>query len=160
MRATLDAFSFRPALGQRIVQKHDLWEHKLEPYAFVPVQRWLDALHEIQRTVGPAIVRRIGRALIDRADVPRSLSTPEALLEKLDDIHQANHRGQVGRYRVSRIDGLLVVACETPYPRAFEHGLVEGICERAKRAGRAFDLAFDEGPPNADLTCTMRVRLR
>lgn len=157
VKATLDAFSFEPAFGRRIVQKYDLWEYKLQPTAFVPVQRWLDALQDIQRTVGGPILHRVGKAIIERADFPPTLPTAESILEKLDDIYYMNHRGDVGHYRVSKEDGVVVVRCETPYPRHFERGLIEGIC--SKHPGRA-DVQFTEGAPHDELTCTVRVRFR
>jgi hypothetical protein len=53
-----------------------------------------------------------------------------------------------------------VVRCETPYPRHFERGLVEGICRHKLARGRAASVDYEDGPPGADLTCALTVRLR
>jgi hypothetical protein len=158
VKATLDAFSFEPTFGQRITQRHKLALHKMRPDSFLPVQRWLDALQEIQGKIGPATVRKVGSAIIERADFPPSLGTAEKILEALDDIYHLNHRGEVGHYRVAHEDGAVVVRCETPYPRAFERGLIEGICHNPRTGGRAFNIDYAEAPPGGDLTCTIRVR--
>jgi len=51
------------------------------------------------------------------------------------------------------------VHCETPYPRQFERGLIEGITRHAGLAkGSKFSVQFIEGKPAGDRTCTLIVR--
>lgn len=158
VRATLDAFSLVPSVGQRIIAKHRLDLEDLTPDKVIPVQRWLDALKEIQDTVGVEIVRRVGTRIIENAHFPPSFRTVDAVLEALDEIYHLNHRGEVGHYRYRRFEGTQVLRCETPYPRYFEWGLVEGICKSRVAGDRRFYVSFEPGPPNDDLTCTITVR--
>lgn len=84
----------------------------------------------------------------------------ESVLLALDDIYHLNHRGEVGHYRCTRTaDGSIEVRCETPYPRHFERGLVEGISRnrRLTAGGKQYDVQYKEAPPGKDLTCTMLV---
>jgi hypothetical protein len=158
VRATLDAFELVPSLGQRIIARHRLELQDLTPDKFVPVQRWLDALKEIQETVGPQVVRLVGTRIIEKAHFPPSFRTVDAVLESLDTIFYLNHRGDIGHYRYERLDGVRVVRCETPYPRHFEWGLIEGICKSPLAGDRRYLVSFEPGPPNGLLTCTLTVR--
>lgn len=160
VRATLDAFMLVPSVGERIIANHRLDVRDLTAEKFVPVQRWLDALKEIQETVGTGVVRHVGTRIIENADFPPAFPTVEAILESLDSIYHLNHRGEVGHYHCERTDGSIVIRCETPYPRHFEWGLVEGICRNKTAAGRRYFVSFEPGPPRADLTCTITVRPR
>jgi hypothetical protein len=158
VRATLDAFSLVPSMGKRIIANHRLRLDDLRPDNFVPVQSWLDALKEIQQTVGVGIVREVGTRIIENADFPPEFSSVEAILASLDAIYYRNHRGDVGHYHFERRDGAMVLGCETPYPRHFEWGLVEGICRNRAAGGARYVVSFEGGPPDGDRTCTVTVR--
>lgn len=158
VRAMLDAFQLIPPLGRYLLEKHGLALEDLRDDHFIPLQRCLDALREIEETVGPDKLREVGRNIIEAAHFPPEYPGAESILLGLDAIYHLNHRGDVGHYRVSREgDGTIVVRCETPYPRMFEWGLVEGIC-RNPRVGGRFLVDFTAGPTGGDLTCTLRVR--
>jgi hypothetical protein len=158
VRATLDAFSLVPSVGRRIIAHHKLHLDDLTPDKFVPVQAWLDALKEIQETVGVGLVREVGARIIENADFPPQFATVESILEALDAIYHINHRGEVGHYHFERRENLLVVRCETPYPRHFECGLVEGICRNRAAGGKRYLLSYEPGPAGGDVTCTVTVR--
>jgi hypothetical protein len=160
VRATLDAFFLVPAVGERLIARHRLDVTDLTPDKFVPVQRWLDALKEIQETVGNGVVRHVGTRIIENADFPPHLANVETILAQLDDIYRLNHRGDVGRYVCERVDDQFVIRCETPYPRHFEWGLVEGICRNTKRSDGRYVVTFTDGPTQGPLTCTLTVRRR
>jgi hypothetical protein len=160
VRATLDAFMLVPSQGERLIARHRLEVKDLTPDKFVPVQRWLDALKEIQQQVGVGVVRHVGTRIIENAEFPPQYSSVEAILTGLDDIYHLNHRGEVGHYHCDRTDGALVIRCETPYPRHFELGLVEGICRNKAAGGRTYTTTFVEGPGTGSLTCTITVRAK
>jgi len=158
VRATLDAFQLVPSVGQRLIARHRLELQDLTLDRLVPVQRWLNALKEIQETVGAEVVRRVGTRILENAYFPPSFRTVDAVLESLDTIYYLNHRGEVGHYRYERSDGVQVVRCETPYPRYFEWGLIEGICKGRLAGERRYFVSFEPGPPHGLLTCTLTVR--
>lgn len=159
VRATLEAFSFAPSIGHRFIAKHKLRFDELTPERFVPIQGWLDALKEIQRTVGVSVVRAVGSRVVENAEFPPQFSTVESTLESLDDIYYRNHRGEVGHYRFERQCDSLIVRCETPYPHHFEWGLLEGICQRKAARGRRYVVSCEPGPVGSDLTCTLTVNV-
>lgn len=157
VRATLAAFKLLPKVGRKIAEKYGLGG-ALRADELVPVQQWLDALREIQQTVGPAKVKQVGRNIVENADFPPKFTDAISVLLALDDIYQLNHKGDVGHYRVKRLrDGTIEIRCETPYPAMFEWGLVDGICHH-KRLGGNFAIEFTAGAPDADVTCTITVR--
>jgi hypothetical protein len=161
VRATLDAFKLVPSAGQRLIERHRLNIADLRPDHFVLVQRWLDALKEIQTTVGASVVRTVGSRIVENADFPAQFETVESILLALDTIYHLNHRGEVGHYRtMAREHGAIVVVCETPYPRDFERGLVEGICKNKIAGGRGYQIDYADGALGRDVTCTMTVRRR
>ena len=127
--ATLVAMQSTPMVAERTLKRYGLRAEDLTPDGFVRVQTWLDMLRDLQSQAGFAALRRVGRNIIERAEFPANFSTVEGVLRALDDIYYMNHRGDVGHYRVREQDnGRLVVRCETPYPRHFERGLIEGTC--------------------------------
>jgi hypothetical protein len=159
VRATFDAFKLVQPLGLTLMRRHDLVLDDLAPDRFVLVQRWLDMLREIQTRVGISTLRAVGAAIIENAEFPPAFASVEAVLLALDAIYYVNHKGDVGHYRTAREpNGVVVIRCETPYPRAFERGLVEGICRSKLAGGKRYDVEYIEGPPDSDLTCTLRVR--
>jgi hypothetical protein len=160
VRATFDAFLLVPSAGERLMARHRLNLTDLTPDQVVPVQRWLDALKEIQQTVGTGVVRHVGTRIIENADFPPHLPTSMSILEALDAIYYRNHSGDVGHYRCTRQGDQYVIRCETPYPAEFERGLVEGICRHKRAGGRRYAVAFELAPPGGDLTCTLTVRPR
>ncbi len=159
VRATLDAFQLRPSLGQRLIQKHQLQLEDLRPEKFILVQRWLDTLKEILETVGPNVLQRVGFAISQNADFPPQFETVDSLFQNMDAIYNYNHQGDVGHYFATQTDGVWEIRCETPYPRQFERGLVEGVCRNPKySSGRAHHVEYIDGPTTGNLTCTMIVR--
>ncbi len=160
VRATLDAFQLRPSLGQRLIEKHALALEDLRPDKFILVQRWLDTLKEIQQEIGSNIIHRVGVAILENAEFPPTFEHIDAVFANMDAVYYANHQGDVGHYRTKRHpDGSWEVRCETPYPRAFEHGLVEGACRHPKfNRGKGYHVTYADGPPDSDVTCILTVR--
>ncbi len=156
--ATLAAFRLLPDVGRRLIERHELPVDDLRADRFIPVQRWLDALREIQGAVGPKKVREVGRLIIEKADFPPVFSDAMAILEALDQIYHLNHNGDVGHYRIKRLGpNAIEIRCETPYPKDFEWGLVEGICSHPRANGR-YAVEFEPAKKPGDLTCTLIVR--
>jgi hypothetical protein len=159
VRATIDAFKLVPLMATRIIKKHDLNLVDLRPDSFVLVQQWLNALKEIQKEVGPDKLRAVGRAIVENAEFPPHFVDAETMLMASDEIFKMNHRGDVGKYVVARLpDNRIRVRCETPYPRMFEWGVIEGMTKnnKYKHPGR-FDVEYEAGPKTGPLTCTLYV---
>jgi hypothetical protein len=158
VRATLDAFDLLPSLGRALIERHELNIADLRPDNFVAVQRWLDALYEIQNEIGTNVLRRVGAQIFGNAEFPDRYDSVESVLEALDHIYYLNHRGDVGHYRTAREhEGVMVVRCETPYPRHFEWGLIEGICKSKLARGQIYRVDFEAAKAPGPLTCIVVV---
>jgi hypothetical protein len=158
--ATIEAFQLLPHLVEQLLPRHGLERKKLLTTLRVPVQSWLNLLRDISERVGDAKVRQGGTNIVEIALFPATLTSVEDVLLALNDIYALNHTGTVGRYVCSRgADGSVRVACSTPYPRAFERGLVEGITRNRTLAKDVrYAVTFEEGVVGADLSCVMTVR--
>lgn len=160
--ATIEAFDIAPQMAKRLMETHQLALTDLRPDNVVLVQRWLDALKSIQQQFGDVLLHQTGARIIENADFPPHFPDVEAVLLALDQIYHLNHQGEVGHYRSTRnADGSIEVRCETPYPRHFERGLVEGITRNPRLTNngkRQFHVQFKEAPPGGQLTCTLTVR--
>lgn len=90
------------------------------------------ALYEdIHSTTGRNIVEQLGVTFPGVAQWPVGVAGVGAALAELDGVHQRLHRGEAGGYSFTRTGertGRLV--CDTPYPAAFERGVVRGIGKR------------------------------
>ena len=160
IRATLDAFLLVPSALRKVMEANGLHLEKVAPDEFVPLQPWLNTLRDIAAKVGPGTLRSVGMQVIHAANFPPSFDAVEAVLLALDDIYHLNNRGEVGHYHSSRLaDGSIEVRCETPFPRAFERGLIEGISQHHRLKGkRRYTVAYEEGPPGGEMTCRLVVR--
>jgi len=158
VRATLDAFNLIPTVGRTILEHHGLRVDDLRTNHFVSVQRWLDVLRDVQTAVGTNLVRQVGTRIIENADFPERFRTTAEVIEALDEIYYLNHRGNVGHYRVRPSSDGFVVRCETPYPRSFERGLIEGITQNRRLRDREYRVDFEDGPEGSDVTCVLFVR--
>jgi hypothetical protein len=160
VRATIDAFKLVPNMCQRLIKKHKLSVQDLRPDKYVPVQHWLDALQEIQKEVGKEKLRAVGRGIVENANFPPHFVDAETMLMASNDIFLMNHQGNVGQYVVTRLpDGVIRVQCETPYPRMFEWGVIEGMTKNTKyqHPGK-FRVDYEDGPLDGDLTCTLFIK--
>jgi hypothetical protein len=160
VRATLDAFKQQPLFAKTLLAPFDLNVENASPEQYVPVQRWLDAMRHLQQELGTFVLRQVGNNVLDNAMIPPELNSVESMLEALDNIYYLNHRGNVGHYHVTRDpDGSITVRCETPYPRQFERGLIEGIARHPKLThGKRYAVQYADGKPGTKHSCTLTVR--
>lgn len=99
-----------------------------------PQEAWLATFEQIAEDLDPHLLDRLGEQIPDVAawpdddagDVPTGLRT-------VDEAYRRNHRGgEIGRYAFERTgdhEGRMV--CETPYPCAFDRGLIRAVARRA-----------------------------
>lgn len=116
------------------------------PGEWYPQQAWLDALRTIADSLEPHLLDRLGGQLPDVADWPSGLAGVEAGLRSIDDAYRRNHRGgEIGSYRFEPVDEEAgTVTCRTPYPCAFDRGLVRAVAQRYAPV-RAFVFVEERG---------------
>jgi hypothetical protein len=79
VKATLDALKLVPELGRKLIARHGLSFDDLGVDRFILVQPWLDALEEIESTVGADKLRAIGRNIIETATFPPAFTDAESI---------------------------------------------------------------------------------
>ncbi len=154
----VEAFAL-PETAKKMLERHGIKTAELRADKQIPVQRYLDALQEISHQVGTAKLRAVGAKTVQTALFPPQYPTVESVLLGLDDIYHLNHTGRVGHYLANALpSGGVRIFCETPYPRAFERGLVEGIARNVHlNKGRPYEVAYRDGEPGSNRTCILTV---
>lgn len=102
-----------------------------DPGEWYPLSALVEAVEALDRTldVDPS---DLGKRAAKVVTVPETATDVPGALAVLDDAYGETHRGDdLGGYGFRQIgddDGR--VECDTPYPCAFDRGLVEGVAER------------------------------
>jgi hypothetical protein len=112
--------------ARRILASHGIDDP--EPGVSYPLGAYLDALEEVQRTTGPNTLNRIGRATPAALQWSPGVRTIEDAFENLDRALDRAHDGSgAGEFTFRATDDGGLLVADSPYPDAFERGLVEGI---------------------------------
>ena len=158
----VESFQFAPSLVDELLAKHDMERSMFANGVYMPLQNALDLLREVEQRVGPAKLQQMGSKASQAVVFPTSLDTVEKVLLALDSIYSLHHRGDVGHYHSRALaDGAIEVRCETPYPRAYEHGIIEGFTLNPSVAkGQRYLVEYVDGPVGGDLSCICTVRRR
>jgi len=84
-------------------------------------------LARLQETVGPQVVERVGRFLPALLDWPHDVRTFTEALATVDDWYRTVHRDHAAVVAPSTGSASVELRLATPYPTAFEDGLVRGL---------------------------------
>lgn len=97
-------------------------------------EQWysLDALLAVIEELGSSTCSQIGRAVPNNSLFPPEIDTFEKALSTVDMAYHMNHRnGEIGNYKVTQVsDKEYQVTCNTPYPQAFNLGLIRGLASK------------------------------
>lgn len=149
VRAIIDGLDLMRPTALRILADNGI-DPAMPPGHWYPQQHLLDALRTIFRSVGPASVHAIGRRVPSGVPWPPGLRALGEALAAVDVAYRMNHRGPegLGRYHAEpRGERELVLDSDTPYPCEFDHGIVEGVCDRFRPADSARVLVVHEPGP-------------
>ena len=112
--------------ARRILSRHGIEDPRAgESY---PLGAYIDAIHEVQRTTGSNTLNRIGRATPAALPWSHRAETIEDAFSDLGRVFGRAHDGaDVGSFQFQPDDHGGTLVADTPYPDAFEQGLIEGI---------------------------------
>lgn len=110
----------------RILEENGIPEP--EPGEWYSMQAYLDAFEQLDTSIGPNTVQRIGRQIPNVVEWPPHIETVPEALQQLDDVYQMNHRGgEIGYYEFEQTDRMEgEMECRNPYPSALDEGLITG----------------------------------
>ena len=121
-----------------------------QPGRWYPQQAWLDAFRTIAE-MGSKALYSIGKSVPQNAAWPPEIKSVKDALASIDVAYHMNHARQsrclfdartgkaaegIGHYRYRDAgEREAEVACETPYPCAFDKGLVYAVADKFRPAG-------------------------
>jgi len=101
----------------------------VESDEWYPLGAYVDAIEAIHDLVGDQAVHALGQRVTRAVTFADAVDDVPAALAALDEVYRAQHRGgDAGGYEFRQIgdeDGR--IECHTPYPCAFDRGIVEGV---------------------------------
>lgn len=135
-----------------------------KPNEWYDQQAWLNAFRQIAENVGEYTLYEIGKMIPQNADWPPQVNSVESALSSIDIAYHMNHRingvvmfdpadgamkDGIGNYRMSKItDTELCMVCDTPYPSAFDRGIVAAAADKFSRSEELIDVTLDPSKPN------------
>ncbi|MFC7141028.1 hypothetical protein ACFQMA_14480 [Halosimplex aquaticum] len=112
--------------AQRAFRDRDLATAR--PGEWYPLSSYVHAVEAVHGLVGDHAVHALGQRIARAVAFPEGVESVPDALDALDDVCRDRHRGgDVGGYAFRQIgdeDGR--IECHTPYPCAFDRGVVEG----------------------------------
>lgn len=119
---------------------------RIEPLAWYPLGRCVQIIQEVSAGLGDTMLFQIGLDVAQAAPEPVWVRDVQEVLRSLDATYHAGHRlhgrsmldpaagellGGIGHYTYERVDERRFLAvASSPYPCAFERGLLMGRCRR------------------------------
>jgi hypothetical protein len=151
-RGAVDAFlaAFGPFKGRGekvVLRSFGMESFPTDPEATFSLAAFLHAMRELQNQFGPPFMRKIGSFIYDNAVFQPGLDTLEKLMAGTDVAYNMNHvngAGRIGSYQWTRTgERQGVMSCDSPYPCAFDLGILESVAARFEKEGRVKHV---EGP--------------
>ena len=105
------------------------------PGNWYDLQSYLNAFRTISEELGTATLRMIGKKIPETAVLPPDLDTIEKALKMMDQAYHMNYQGgEIGHYAFQQTgDKSGVMICSSPYPCAYDQGIINGFMNRLKK---------------------------
>ncbi|KUG09093.1 hypothetical protein ASU33_19940 [Solirubrum puertoriconensis] len=117
-----------------LLRRHNLPE-KVLPGQWVPLSAWLNLLEELSGSGGEQTVYSVGLRVLEQKCWPTSAISLAEAVKQLNRTYGERVRGGYGYYRTeSQSPHRLLVECLTPFPAAFDLGVITGLARRYKPA--------------------------
>jgi predicted hydrocarbon binding protein len=95
------------------------------------MEDFLAVLESVAEDAGTNAVTKIGETTPEFVEWPEEPDGPVDALSTMTEVYEANHRNAPGGYEVESAEaGTVTVSVDTPYPCAFDEGLVKGTVEK------------------------------
>ncbi|MBN2527442.1 MAG: hypothetical protein JXR76_13700 [Deltaproteobacteria bacterium] len=132
-----------------------------QPGNWYDLQRYLDAFKTISEELGPATLRVIGKKIPETAVLPPGLDTIEKALTLMDQAYHMNYKGgEIGHYSFQSTGAQKgVMICSSPYPCAYDQGIIMGFMNRLKKGNEWPAIKHSPGScrTNGDAECRYDV---
>lgn len=155
IRGVLAAFHI-PQQAGKILELHGL-PAQPQPGVWYSMQAWLNVLSTLETSYGEQTVYAAGLQIVHHSLWPATVKTLAEALQTLEEVRQANMRGNyMGYYRLEEHGPRAVrVVCSNPSPNAFDHGLLTGLARKFRPPGVVQVRVTKEETP-ADFPATLK----
>ncbi len=115
---------------RNILDDHGIERPDPAPDEWYPVENFLEVLTVVEEDVGENALTKIGEATPKFVEWPTSPDAPGAALKGLLEMFEQNHRNVDGGYSFDQTgESTARITSTTPYPEAWEEGLIKGAAE-------------------------------
>lgn len=159
VRAVMDGFNTFAVLGSAYLLDEGIGKPnarglaEVDPKGWYPQRSWLLCLQQIGKQLGDGLLMQIGAALPRNALFPEGINDIRAALRSVDVSYHMTHRKNgrhlfdpqsgrmqegIGHYGCEPVphQRKILCACETPYPCAFDRGLLTAMAQRYESNAR------------------------
>jgi hypothetical protein len=159
--ALVEGMGFGAGHARRVLAAHGIRDP--QPGTWHRQQDWLDAFHEIARTLGPNALFHIGEKIPEMAQFPKAIASMEEGLAAIDKAYHLNHRGgPIGCYRfIPEGERQARVFCDNPYPSDLDRGIITAMARRFQAGDSPATVELDPAAPtrkDGGESCTFIVR--
>jgi hypothetical protein len=139
---------------RNMLNEHGIEEPDPQPEGWYEMHDFVGVLEDIKENA----LNKVGEATPNYIEWPTDVDDPADALTELDDVYDDQHRSAPGSYDAEVTgDATVRVTADTPYPCAFDRGLVKGSAE-AFGAGRAqIETVGGECREDGGSTCVYEV---
>lgn len=130
MIAAIRSWPTTRVLAQNILRSYDVGQ--IAPDRWYPQQLALNLMRDLRGKLGSGVLYMIGKHLPEFIAFPPEATSIESALRAIDAAYERHHRGgESGSYTIANVQrNQIQIACYTPYPCDFDHGLIEGTARR------------------------------
>ena len=180
VNAVLDGFKFYKDVALDILRAHDLAEIRpggswgVDPAGWYSAAALCAALFEIGAKLGDQVIFQIGQKIPYNAHFPTWMKDIEDAVRSVDIAYHMNHRKAkepmfcpdtsemsegIGHYDYRRIKGenTIIAVCDTPYPCAFDHGILAAITAKFEKGAKVDHDSKAPCREDDGETCTYRI---
>lgn len=113
-----------------MLNENGIKEPDPDPNGWYELCDFLAVLEDVEQNTGENALTKVGQATPDFVDWPSDPETPHEALPQITDVYEAEHRSATGSYDYQRTgDKAAQITVDTPYPCAFDKGLITGTAE-------------------------------
>ncbi len=126
---------------------------EVEPRGWYSQRAWLRCFEQIHKQLGDGVLTQIGMAIPRNAVFPEGVRELHGAIQSIDVAYHLNHRKQgrpmfdpesgkkvegIGHYGYEPVPGQrrIISVCETPYPCAFDLGILTAMAQRFEPGAR------------------------
>ncbi|HYO64544.1 MAG TPA: hypothetical protein VEU33_00570 [Archangium sp.] len=167
VKAVVDGFSSFAVLGSAYLLDEGIGTPNLKGLAHLelegwyPQRSWLLCFQQIGKQLGDGLLMQIGMAIPRRVRLPEGIRDIYSALKAVDVAYHLSHRKNgrpmidletgrmqegIGHYGYEPVPGQrkIISLCETPYPCAFDHGVLTAVAQLYESSAR---VVHDETKP-------------